>query len=77
MYTVPVAQCILSLIQAAYTQTSLKDHPERLTTALYQADYSKASLNRPTRGPTFSGPFWEIAGLGSWDICMGDRLGLK
>ena len=39
--------------------------------------YSKTSINRPTMGPTFSGRFREMIGLGSSNVCMGDRLGPK
>ena len=34
--------------------------------------YSKTSLNRPTMGPTLSGQFREVVGLGSQDIYIWD-----
>ena len=39
--------------------------------------YGKTSLNRPTTVPTLSGPFREMFGSGSWNMCMGDCLGTK
>ena len=38
---------------------------------------SRTSLNRPTKGPTLSGPFSEVVGLGSWNISISLRLGPK
>ena len=39
--------------------------------------YNKVTLNLPTMGPTLSGPFMEVVGLGNNNIVMGDRLGPK
>ena len=38
---------------------------------------SKTSLNRPTMGPTLSGAFREVVGLGSWNISMGGSFGIE
>ena len=40
----------------------------------YSAPYMKAAH---AAKPTLNGPFKEVVGLGSYNICLGDRLGPK
>ena len=39
--------------------------------------YSKSPPNRPTMGPTLTGPFMEVVGLTSSNIYMGDLFGTE
>ena len=49
----------------------------RDTDTWVQSEYSKNSLNRPTRGPDSNGPCREVVDLGSLNTTMDHRLGPK